>query len=80
MKANKPKTVLTKRTYSHSQLPLLLVQESFKRDLPLFKTLMSDTGGFFGLPYINKDWTFTILYQEDGSRELVINVPQKKKS
>lgn len=73
------KTSSTKRTFSVNQLPILIVQEAFKRDLTLFKQLITDDGGFLGRPYIQKDWTFTVLISEDGNRELLINVPQQNK-
>lgn len=73
------KTSIMKRTFSVNQLPILIVQEAFKRDLPLFRQLITDVGGFFGQPFIKKDWTFTVIVSEDGERELLINVPQQTK-
>lgn len=73
------KTSIVKRTFSVNQLPILIVQEAFKRDLPLFRQLITDDGGFFGQPFIKKDWTFTVIVSEDGERELLINVPQQTK-
>jgi hypothetical protein len=68
----------TKRTFSTNQLSILLLQESFKRDLSLFRQLVTETSGFFGLPFVQKDWTFTVTTLESGERELIVNVPQKK--
>jgi hypothetical protein len=68
----------TKRTFSTNQLSILLLQEAFKRDLPLFRQLVTETSGFFGQPFVEKNWTFTVLISENGERELVVNVPQKK--
>lgn len=67
-----------KRTFSANQLSILLLQEAFKRDLPLFRQLVTETSGFFGQPFVQKDWTFTVSTLETGERELIVNVPQKK--
>jgi hypothetical protein len=71
-------TQVQKRTFSAAQLPILLLQESFKRDLSLFSRYLQEKEGFFGKPIFEKDWTFTVVTSEDGNRELVVNVPPKK--
>lgn len=67
-----------KRTFSAAQLPILLLQESFKRDLSLFARYLQEKEGFLGKPIFKEDWTFTVVTSEDGSSELVVNVPSKK--
>lgn len=78
MKSKQTKPAPMKRTFSVDQLPILIVQEAFKRDLPLFRQLITETSGFFGQPFVRKDWTFTVIVSETGERELVINVPPQK--
>lgn len=61
----------TKVTYSYEQRRVLLLKESFARDLNLFNKLLDDG-------YTPKDWSFTVI-GDGSSRELVVNVPPKKR-
>jgi hypothetical protein len=75
----KPKEVKSKRTYAHDELNILLLKEAFERDLSLFSTLVQKKEGFFEQPMVKPNWTFTVVVNPTGSRELFINVPPKKK-
>lgn len=74
----KPKEQKSKRTYSKDELNILLLTEAFERDLSLFSTLIQKKDGFFDQPMIPKDWTFTVVKDQSGNRELFINQPAKK--
>lgn len=60
----------SKVTYSYEQRHVLLLKESFLRDLTYFSKLLENTP---------KDWSLTVI-QDGDSKELVVNVPAKKKS
>lgn len=74
----KPKEQKVKRTYTKDEMNLLLLKEAFERDLPLFVSLVQKSESLFGVPMIGKDWTFTVVNNPSGTRELHINVPAKK--
>lgn len=74
----KTQKIKSKRTYSHDDLRILLLKESFNRDLNLFKGLITATKGFFDKPWIDPTWTFTVVESMEGSKELIVNVPPKK--
>jgi hypothetical protein len=59
----------TKATYNKDQHLVLLLKESFQRDLTMFSKLLE------GIP---RDWTLTVI-QEGSQKELVVNIPAKKK-
>lgn len=75
----KPKESKVKRTYARDELNQLLLKEAFERDLPLFVSLIQKDGGLFGQPIVGRDWTFTVVKDPTGSRELHINIPTSKK-
>ena len=65
------KEVKSKVTYSYDQRRILILKEAFLRgDLSLMQRLLEE---------FPKDWTYTVI-QEGSMRELVVNVPAKKKS
>lgn len=64
------KEVKSKVTYSYDQRFVLLLKESYERDLVMFTKLLDN---------VPRDWTFTVI-QEGSRKELVVNVPAKKKS
>jgi len=64
------KEIKSKVTYSYDQRSILLLKESYERDLVMFTKLLDN---------VPRDWTLTVI--QGGSRkELVVNVPAKKKS
>jgi hypothetical protein len=65
MSANETKS---KVTYSYEQRHVLLLKESFSRDLDLFRKLLENTP---------RDWSLTVIKSGD-SKELVVNIPTKK--
>lgn len=69
---------VTKRTYSKDQLSILLFQEAFERDLPLFSQLVTAPEGLFGTSKLKPDWTYTVVTEADGKKKLIVNVPAKK--
>lgn len=75
----KPKEQKSKRTYARNELNQLLLKEAFERDLTLFSSLATSKEGVFGQPFIHPDWTFTVVKDADGGRELFINIPASKK-
>lgn len=75
----KPKEQKVKRTYTKDEMNLLLLKEAFERDLPLFVSLVQKSESLFGAPMIGKDWSFTVVKDPAGARELHINVPTKKR-
>lgn len=70
-----PKEAKSKATYRTDQLMILLLKETFERDLSLFHKLVTDTS-FFGSA-IPRTWTFTVV-QTGGRKELFVNIPQQK--
>lgn len=76
----KSKEQKSKRTYARNELNVLLLKESFERDLPLFSNLIERKEGFFGEPMVQKNWTFTVVKDhETNERELFINILNKPK-
>jgi hypothetical protein len=59
----------SKVTYSYEQRHVLLLKESFQRDLNFFYKLLDNTP---------RDWTLTVI-QKGPVKELVVNLPAKKK-
>jgi hypothetical protein len=65
------KELKSKVTYSYDQRAVLFLKEAFLReDLKEFMRLLETSP---------KDWTYTVI-QEGSMRDLVVNVPAKKKS
>lgn len=64
------KELKSKVTYSYDQRQVLYLKEAFRGDLNLFMRLLDASP---------KDWTYTVI-QEGSMRDLVVNVPAKKKS
>jgi hypothetical protein len=62
----KPKS---KATYTSQQFQVLLIKEAFVRDLNLFKTLLDK---------VPQSWTLTVI-EQNGQKELVVNIPPKSK-
>lgn len=62
------KELKSKCTYSYDQRSVLLLKESFERDLVIFSKLLENAP---------RDWTYTVI-QEGSHKELVVNVPAKK--
>lgn len=58
-----------KVTYNYEQRTILILKESYQRDLAMFSKLLSE---------VPKDWTFTVI-GKGRDRELIVNVPPKKK-
>lgn len=59
-----------KTTYANKeQRQILVLKEAFLRDLGMFTKL---------LEYVPQEWTLTVITDGD-HRELVVNVPAKKK-
>jgi hypothetical protein len=74
---NKP--VVSKRTYKRDEICILLLQEAFERDLPLFYQMVTAKEGFFGEKSpLKPDWTYTVVVDEQGKRKLIVNIPAKK--
>jgi len=61
--------IKSKCTYSYDQRQVLLLKEAFQRDLTMFRKMLED---------VPKEWTLTVL-QEGNQRDLVVNIPAKKK-
>lgn len=59
----------SKCTYTYDQRKILLLKEAYQRDLKMFIEMLGD---------VPRDWTLTVI-QEGARRELVVNVPAKKK-
>jgi hypothetical protein len=59
----------SKVTYSFEQRQVLLLKEAFTRDLIYFSKLLVD---------VPRDWTLTVI-QDGANKELVVNIPAKKK-
>jgi hypothetical protein len=65
------KELKSKVTYSYDQRRILILKEAFlKGDLVLLSRLLEE---------FPKDWTYTVI-QEGSMRDIVVNVPAKKKS
>jgi hypothetical protein len=75
----KPKKTKTKVTYTQDNIGILLLKEAYERDLGLFRDLLSKQPGFFDKPLIPRGTTFTVVTQEDGIKELFVNVPASEK-
>jgi hypothetical protein len=75
----KPKEPKSKRTYNRDELNQLLLKEAFERDLTLFSSLVTRKEGLFEQPMVDRDWTFTVVKDSNGDRELFINIPTSKK-
>lgn len=58
-----------KVTYTYEQRQILLLKEAFQRDLTMFSKMLND---------VPREWTLTVL-QEGNRRDLIVNVPAKKK-
>jgi len=76
----KPNKQRVKQTYARDELNILLLKESFARDLNLFAKIIAQKEGFFEKPMIQPNWTFTVVKDQDGRSELFINTPPSKKS
>jgi len=59
----------SKCTYSYDQLKVLLLKEAYQRDLTMFNKMLQD---------VPREWTYTVI-SEGNQRELVVNIPAKKK-
>jgi hypothetical protein len=59
----------SKCTYSYEQRQVLLLKEAFQRDLSMFSKMLQD---------VPREWTYTVI-QEGTNKELVVNIPVKKK-
>jgi hypothetical protein len=78
------KITKSKVTYSSHFVIVMILKEAFKRDLRLFTDLLADqyygkqAGGSTRFPEPGPDWTYTVITDERGNSELMINVPSPK--
>jgi hypothetical protein len=63
------KSKRSKVTYTDKDLLILLLKETFERDLEAFIKL---------LPKVPNDWTLTVIQEEKGQKELIVNRPSTK--
>lgn len=63
------KATKTKATYNKDQFMILMLKEAFQRDLTMFSKLLGE---------VPRDWTLTVI-QEGNQRDLIVNIPAKKK-
>jgi hypothetical protein len=63
------KIARSKCTYTDKDILILVLKETFERDLDAF---------IKALPRVPNDWTLTVIRDEKGHKELIVNRPIPK--